>query len=168
MVDKHVFNELNERISEALRNSPAQDLEKNLKAMLAAWFARLDLVLREDFEVQKKLLEMANGPTSWHLLTISFDPEFDTPEILKAYADRYKADPKHWSFLTGDIGEIATISEQFGQLFWKDEGALNHNLRTVVIDASGKVQKVFQGNNWTTEEMVAEMVKAADVKTLKR
>src|SRR5215831_14776062 len=49
-------------------------------------------------EVQKKLLAMPNGPTNWHLLTISFDPEFDTPEILKAYADRYKADPKHWSF----------------------------------------------------------------------
>jgi protein SCO1 len=78
---------------------------------------------------------------------------------LKAYAERYKADPKHWNFLTGDISEISTISEQFGQMFWKDEGALNHNLRTAVIDASGKVQKVFQGNNWTTEEMLAEMVK---------
>jgi protein SCO1/2 len=112
-------------------------------------------------DVQKKLLGMASGPTNWHLLTISFDPEFDTPEILKAYAERYKADPKHWNFLTGDISEISTISEQFGQMFWKDEGALNHNLRTAVIDASGKVQKVFQGNNWTTEEMVAEMVKGA-------
>jgi len=110
-------------------------------------------------DVQKKLLGMDNGPRNWHLLTISFDPEFDSPEILKAYAERYKADPKHWNFLTGDISEISTISEQFGQMFWKDEGALNHNLRTAVIDASGKVQKVFQGNNWTTEEMVAEMVK---------
>jgi protein SCO1/2 len=112
-------------------------------------------------EVQKKLLGMTGGPVNWHLLTISFDPEFDTPEILKAYAERNKADPKHWNYLTGDITEISTISEQFGQMFWKDEGALNHNLRTAVIDASGKVQKVFQGNNWTTEEMVAEMVKAA-------
>jgi protein SCO1/2 len=112
-------------------------------------------------EVQKKLLGMSGGPTNWQLLTISFDPEFDTPEILKAYAERYKADPKHWNFLTGDITEISTISDQFGQMFWKDEGALNHNLRTAVVDASGKVQKVFQGNNWTTEEMVAEMVKAS-------
>jgi len=109
-------------------------------------------------EVQKKLLGMKGGPTNWQLLTISFDPEFDTPEILKAYAERYKADPKHWNFLTGEITEISTISEQFVQMFWKDEGALNHNLRTAVIDASGKVQKVFQGNNWTTEEMVAEMI----------
>src|SRR6266478_2681711 len=111
--------------------------------------------------VQNKLLGMTNGPANWRLLTISFDPEFDTPVILKAYAERFGADRKHWNFLTGDITEISTISEQFGQMFWKDEGALNHNLRTAVIDASGKVQKVFQGNNWTTEEMVEEMVKAS-------
>lgn len=61
MVDKRFFDELNERISEAFRSSPAQDIEKNLKAMLAAGFARLDLVLREDFEVQQKLLERAQA-----------------------------------------------------------------------------------------------------------
>ena len=49
------------RIDEALRASPAQDVEKNLRALLAAWFDRLDLVLREDFEVQKKLLERAQA-----------------------------------------------------------------------------------------------------------
>src|ERR1041384_4211048 len=59
MIDKRFFDELNERIGEAFRNSPAQDIEKNLKAMLASGFARLDLVLREDFEVQQKLLERA-------------------------------------------------------------------------------------------------------------
>ena len=61
MIDKTLFEELNERIGEALRNSPAQDIERNLRALLAAWFDRLDLVLREDFEVQKKLLERAQA-----------------------------------------------------------------------------------------------------------
>ena len=61
MIDKRFFDELNERIGEAFRNSPAQDIEKNLKAMLASGFARLDLVLREDFEVQKQLLERAQA-----------------------------------------------------------------------------------------------------------
>ena len=61
MSNKRFFDELNERISEAFRDSPAQDLEKNLKAMLASGFARLDLVLREDFEVQQKLLERAQA-----------------------------------------------------------------------------------------------------------
>ena len=61
MIEKTLFEELGQRINEALRNSPAQDVEKNLRALLAAWFDRLDLVLREDFEVQKKLLERAQA-----------------------------------------------------------------------------------------------------------
>ena len=59
MLDPKFFEDLRHRIDEALRDSPAQDLEKNLRATLAAWFDRLDLVLREDFEVQKRLLERA-------------------------------------------------------------------------------------------------------------
>jgi ubiquinone biosynthesis accessory factor UbiK len=61
VIDAKVFEELRSRIDDALRNSPAQDMEKNLRALLAAWFDRLDLVLREDFEVQKKLLERAQA-----------------------------------------------------------------------------------------------------------
>lgn len=59
MIDKQLLDELGERIGEAARGSPAQDLEKNLRALLAAFFDRYDVVLREDFEVQRKLLERA-------------------------------------------------------------------------------------------------------------
>lgn len=61
MIDKRLLDELGERFNEAFRSSPAADLEKNLKALLLAWFDRLDLVVREDFEVQKKLLERAHA-----------------------------------------------------------------------------------------------------------
>jgi BMFP domain-containing protein YqiC len=61
MTDKRFFDDLSDRINEALRNSPAHDLEKNLRALLASWFDRMDLVLREDFEVQTKLLERAQA-----------------------------------------------------------------------------------------------------------
>ena len=61
MIDNRVFEELRAGIEETLRKSPAQDFEKNLRALLAAWFDRMDLVLREDFEVQKKLLERAQA-----------------------------------------------------------------------------------------------------------
>jgi BMFP domain-containing protein YqiC len=61
MLDKRLAEELTERIGETLRNSPAQDIERNLRALLAAWLGRLDLVPREDFEVQKKLLERAQA-----------------------------------------------------------------------------------------------------------
>lgn len=59
MSDRRFFDDLSERINEALRNSPAQDIEKNLRALLAGWFDRMDLVTRQDFEVQRKLLDAA-------------------------------------------------------------------------------------------------------------
>lgn len=61
MIDKRLFDDLGERIAEAVRNSPVQDVEKNLRALLTAFFDRFDLVVREDFEVQKKLLERAQA-----------------------------------------------------------------------------------------------------------
>lgn len=60
-MNKTLFDDLSERINEALRNSPAQDIEKNIRALMAGWFDRMDLVLREDFEVQRKLLEHAQA-----------------------------------------------------------------------------------------------------------
>jgi BMFP domain-containing protein YqiC len=61
MIDKRLFEDLNQRIADALRNTPAADLEKNLRALLTSWFDRLDLVSREDFDVQRKLLERAQA-----------------------------------------------------------------------------------------------------------
>jgi BMFP domain-containing protein YqiC len=64
MIDKALFEDVRARINEALNSSPAADVEKNVKAMLGAWFDRLDLVQREDFEVQRKLLERAQAKLS--------------------------------------------------------------------------------------------------------
>ena len=61
VIDKRFLDDLSARIDEALRASPAQDVEKNLKALLSSWFDRMDLVLREDFDVQKRLLERAQA-----------------------------------------------------------------------------------------------------------
>lgn len=61
MIDRRVFEDLSERVSEALRRSPAADVDKNLRALLSSWFERLDLVPREDFEVQRRLLDRAQA-----------------------------------------------------------------------------------------------------------
>jgi len=61
VIERRFLDELGERLSEAARTSPAQDVEKNLRALLAAFFDRFDVVLREDFEVQRKLLERAQA-----------------------------------------------------------------------------------------------------------
>ena len=116
-------------------------------------------------DVQKKLLNMPHAPANWHLLTISFDPEFDTPAVLHNYADAHGADPGHWTFATGALPDITAIGEQFGLAFWKEQaGIISHNLRTVVIDASGRVQKIFTGNEWQPEDLVAEMIKASSAR----
>jgi protein SCO1/2 len=115
--------------------------------------------------VQDKLVNTPNAPTNWHLLTISFDPEFDTPAVLKSYADRYHCDPKHWSFLTGELIDITALAEQCGLLFWRDQDAgISHNLRTVIVDARGQVQKIFTENKWTSAELAEEIMKAAQTK----
>lgn len=59
MAERNPLDELRERVAEALRASPAPDLEKNLNAMMTAFFDRFDLAAREDLEVQKRLLERA-------------------------------------------------------------------------------------------------------------
>ena len=111
-------------------------------------------------EAQKQLLTLPNAPTNWHLLTISFDPEFDTPAVLKNYADAHGADAAHWTFATGEPIDLSAIGEQFGLLVSRDENnSISHNLRAVVIDASGRVRKIFIGNEWKPDELVVEMLK---------
>ena len=112
-------------------------------------------------ETQKKLLASATT-TNWHLLTITIDPEFDKPAQLKAYAQGYNYDPAHWTFATGDPDQIPSFGARFGQYFLKDiTGSISHNLRVVVVDASGHLQNVLTGNQWTSDELAAEMRKAA-------
>jgi protein SCO1 len=114
-------------------------------------------------ETQEKLIALTNAPANWHLLTLSFDPEYDTPAVLKTYAENFHADPARWSFLTGALIDITAITEQTGVQFWRANPGepINHNLRTVVVDTQGRVQKIIANNNWTSDELVAEMVKAA-------
>ena len=61
MAERNPLDEIRECMAEALRASPAQDLEKNLHALMVAFFDRFDLAAREDLEVHKKLLERAQA-----------------------------------------------------------------------------------------------------------
>jgi len=116
---------------------------------------------------QQQLKAMSGGPTNWHLLTITFDPEHDTPAVLQVYGRNYQCDPQRWSFLTGNLVDITALAEQFGLMFWRsdptDPVRIDHNLRTVVIDVNGRVRKIIPENEWKVAELVSEMVKAAGV-----
>ena len=64
------------------------------------------------------------------------------------------------SFLDGcDPEQISELADNFGEVFSSGSGPINHNLRTVVVDASGRVRKIFQGNGWSSADLVQEMVK---------
>ena len=56
-MDRKILDDINERLREVLAQSPAADLEKNMRAMLSGVFARLDLVTREEFDVQRQVLQ---------------------------------------------------------------------------------------------------------------
>jgi protein SCO1/2 len=117
-------------------------------------------------EAAEKLKAMSNGPTNWHLLSITIDPEYDTPSRLQTYAQRYKADPGNWDFLTGALIDITALGEQFGLQFWRSNPnePINHNVRTVVVDATGRIQWITPENDWKAETLVEQMVRAARAK----
>ena len=103
------------------------------------------------------------GPEDWQLLSITIDPEYDTPDVLQAYAKRYNYDPGHWSWVTGEIGVIDAITTQFGLNMARVGGTIEHNLRTVVVDPAGDVQEILIGNYWSAEDLLVEMRKAMGV-----
>ena len=94
------------------------------------------------------------------LLSVSFDPQFDTPRTLKAHASRLEADPLVWNFVTGDRDEIARFAARFGVTIERDEQnpiEITHNLRTAILDPQGRLVKVHTGNSWTPADLLVDL-----------
>ena len=93
------------------------------------------------------------------LVSVTLDPEFDTPSVLKAHAQGLKADPAIWHFVTGDREEVMAFAKAFGVTAEPTEpGAMMvHNLRTAVIGPDGRMVKVQSGTEWTPAELVADL-----------
>ncbi len=96
------------------------------------------------------------------LLTVTFDPEFDTPEVLAAHAKRRGADPAVWSFLTGEPETVFAFGGQFGLYVEPNTQGVDitHNLRTAVVDADGRLVSMHGGNDWTADDIVADLIAA--------
>lgn len=98
------------------------------------------------------------------LVSVTLDPAYDTPAILKPYATRLGADPSVWTFLTGEPKAVAAFGEQFGLYVEHDKSTeinVIHNLRTAVVDATGRVVTLHNGNTWTPSDLIADLTKAA-------
>ena len=91
------------------------------------------------------------------LLSVSFDPAFDTPQVLAAHARQAGADPRVWHFVTGERDAIAGFASRFG-ISIIHEGStaadITHNLRTAVIASNGTLLMIFNGNDWTPADLM--------------
>jgi protein SCO1 len=87
------------------------------------------------------------------LLSITFDPVHDQPEVLAKYGATWHANLKEWHFLTGPLPDIQRVSQQFGMDFWPDEALMIHGLHTVIIDRKGKLAANLEGNEFTAAQL---------------
>ena len=101
---------------------------------------------------------------NWHLLSISIDPAYDTPMRLAEYARLYLGEAGQWTFATGEPTEIHKFGEAFGLTVARNGQQIDHTLRTVVVDAAGRVRKIFVGNGWQSGELLDEMRRAMDAR----
>jgi len=116
--------------------------------------------------IDKQLQGDAATYDKTHLLSISFDPDYDTPKVMRSYGaghtGRYSDESfQHWEFLTGSKDEVKGIAQFFGLRYFHDtesgDEQVIHSLRTAVITPDGKVFKLYRGNEWKPEEIVADL-----------
>ena len=117
-------------------------------------FAQIERALGQDPQVYEKT----------HLLSVSIDPAYDTPEVLRSYGaahkERYEKETfAHWEFAGGTSEQVKDIAQYFGLTYFPDKDQIIHGLRTVILSPNGKVAKIYTGNDWKPEEVVEEMKK---------
>lgn len=117
----------------------------------------------EEFDTAQKLLKEAMG-RDVVFLTLTFDPRFDTPAVLKQYGNRYHADGTSWQLLSGGPDEIRKVAAFFNVAYWTSpRGTIeDHTLSAAVVDRTGKVVRFYSGQRWSASDLVL------DVQTLLR
>jgi protein SCO1/2 len=124
------------------------------------------LLMSNNFgEVLKQLQKSPQRFAEAQLLSISIDPEYDTPSVLRSYGERYagKLDPafQHWQFASGSAEEVRKAADFFGLSYDQKEGRIVHTLQTVLIGSDGKIAKVYTGNEWKPADVAADYVVAS-------
>jgi protein SCO1/2 len=121
-------------------------------------FAAIDQELQKQPELMPKT----------HLLSISFDPEYDTPKVLRSYGAAYTGKYTdetfaHWEFASGNAEEVKGIAQFFGLRYFKDaqsgDDQVIHSLRTALMGPDSKILKVYRGNEWKPDEVLKEIQK---------
>jgi protein SCO1/2 len=117
-------------------------------------------LMDKHFATIQKTIASTPSLADVRLVTVTLDPAFDTPKILRAHANRVGADLARWTLLTGDPQTVNQFETQFGIYVEENSsGSSNiiHNLRTAVIDSQGRLVKMHTGNDWTPAELIADL-----------
>ncbi len=99
------------------------------------------------------------GASEVRLLTITFDPETDTPGVLRAYADGYGIDHARHRFLTGDAGQIKDLMRHYGIQTLRDDGTIVHNAALIVISPEGRIAYRSEGPSFDADDIAARLLK---------
>lgn len=118
-------------------------------------------------EMAMNIIKRPELKDKMRLLSISFDPKYDTPAILKKYGAGYynkdvTPDFNVWELGVGTEAETNKIAEFFGLVYKADDTnkeQIIHSLRTAIVGPDGKVVKVFRGGEWTSGQALDEMEK---------
>ena len=110
------------------------------------------LRIANNFGVLKKRFAQQLG-RDLVLLTVTFDPLRDTPEVLEKYAAQWDADPATWRFLTGQVPDVQRVLRLFGVDAFPDEGLMAHSLHTALIDREGRLVANIEGNQFTATQL---------------
>jgi protein SCO1 len=93
-----------------------------------------------------------------HFVSITVDPERDTPAVLKRYAEAHKANPAGWAFLTGTQAEIRAVAKRYGIFYKKtSRGDVDHTFLTSLVDQSGTLRVQYMGVNFNPDEMLRDL-----------
>jgi protein SCO1/2 len=99
------------------------------------------------------------------LLSVTIDPEFDTPAVLRDYGRRYEADPQTWHFATGSPAQIESLRRSFAVFAEKSAAILDHTLATVLIGPDLRVAEIWRGNRSLRRNNVLAIVPAGPPRT---
>jgi protein SCO1/2 len=91
-------------------------------------------------------------------LSITVDPERDTPDVMRAYGQRFSADPAGWSFLTGTPDDIASVTGSYGIFVRKrPTGDVDHSFLTSLVDRAGTLRVQYLGTRFDPDELLADL-----------
>lgn len=117
--------------------------------------------------VNQELLSDADFAEKTHLLSITLDPDYDKPSVLRqyglAYMDNKALGFEHWDFAACTPANLRKLANAFGMGYTVEDNQITHSLETILIGPSGKVAKVWYGSDWTPEEVVESMRIASSV-----